>query len=139
MPAACDLTITGEIRIVLWVAPGALWLWVVGCCGLDSVFVVNAMCTMFLVVPRDQGLWVSGCGFLWDCTFLILDPCQYGFCSRIGDLLAMLGLRDAFWCFVGLVFVGEFDPGSGRTLAACLTHASRTERPFGVLEWRTGE
>jgi len=34
---------------------------------------------------------------------------------------------------------GEFDSGSGRTLAACLTHASRTERPFGVLEWRTGE
>ena len=23
-------------------------------------------------------------------------------------------------------FYGEFDPGSGRTLAACLTHASRT-------------
>ena len=23
-------------------------------------------------------------------------------------------------------FFGEFDPGSGRTLAACLTHASRT-------------
>ncbi len=37
------------------------------------------------------------------------------------------------------VFVGEFDPGSGRTLAACLTHASRAERPFGVLERRTGE
>ena len=27
---------------------------------------------------------------------------------------------------------GEFDPGSGRTLAACLTHASRTRKPFGV-------
>ena len=27
---------------------------------------------------------------------------------------------------LGWVFVGEFDPGSGRTLAACLTHASRT-------------
>ena len=27
-------------------------------------------------------------------------------------------------------FCGEFDPGSGRTLAACLTHASRTERPL---------
>ena len=26
----------------------------------------------------------------------------------------------------GPVFVGEFDPGSGRTLAACLTHVSRT-------------
>ena len=24
-------------------------------------------------------------------------------------------------------FTREFDPGSGRTLAACLTHASRTE------------
>jgi hypothetical protein len=29
-------------------------------------------------------------------------------------------------------FFGEFDPGSGRTLAACLTHASRTMKPFGV-------
>ena len=28
-----------------------------------------------------------------------------------------------------LVFIGEFDPGSGRTLAACLTHASRTMKP----------
>src|ERR1700709_597932 len=28
-----------------------------------------------------------------------------------------------------MAFNGEFDPGSGRTLAACLTHASRTERP----------
>ena len=26
------------------------------------------------------------------------------------------------------IFIGEFDPGSGRTLAACLTHASRTGR-----------
>src|SRR5690242_11391124 len=35
--------------------------------------------------------------------------------------------------WVGLmVFDGEFDPGSGRTLAACLTHASRAERP---LRW----
>ena len=39
----------------------------------------------------------------------------------------------------GCAFDGEFDPGSGRTLAACLTHASRAERPFGVLERRTGE
>lgn len=41
--------------------------------------------------------------------------------------------------FVPGFLFGEFDSGSGRTLAACLTHASRTERPFGVLEWRTGE
>ena len=31
----------------------------------------------------------------------------------------------------------EFDPGSGRTLAACLRHASRTNN-FGC-EWQTGE
>ena len=31
---------------------------------------------------------------------------------------------------VGWFLFGEFDSGSGRTLAACLTHASRTERPF---------
>ena len=30
------------------------------------------------------------------------------------------------WGLVLLVLFGEFDPGSGRTLAACLTHASRT-------------
>lgn len=28
--------------------------------------------------------------------------------------------------WLGTIFFGEFDPGSGRTLAACLTHASRT-------------
>ena len=31
-------------------------------------------------------------------------------------------------------FYGEFDPGSGRTLAACLTHASRTENGFSLLK-----
>ena len=40
----------------------------------------------------------------------------------------------------------EFDPGSGWTLAACLTHASRTKQFNGsfrmevkLTEWRTGE
>lgn len=37
-------------------------------------------------------------------------------------------------CLLGFAlhsfFYGEFDPGSGRTLAACLTHASRAVRPF---------
>lgn len=43
--------------------------------------------------------------------------------------------------FVFCFFDGEFDPGSGRTLAACLTHASRTLKLqlAGVDEWRTGE
>src|SRR6201747_1539360 len=34
------------------------------------------------------------------------------------------------WLLLAIFFNGEFDPGSGRTLAACLTHASRTVRPF---------
>ena len=29
----------------------------------------------------------------------------------------------------------EFDPGSGRTLAACLTHASRTKLDYGFFGW----
>ena len=47
----------------------------------------------------------------------------------------------AAFVVVIVIFYGEFDSGSGRTLAACLTHASRTERLqlAGVLEWRTGE
>ena len=46
-------------------------------------------------------------------------------CSFVG-FRAFHGL---FRNFVLKFFCGEFDPGSGRTLAACLTHASRTERP----------
>ena len=34
-----------------------------------------------------------------------------------------------FGLIVFTVLFGEFDPGSGRTLAACLTHASRTLKP----------
>ena len=39
------------------------------------------------------------------------------------------------------IFNGEFDSGSGRTLAACLTHASRTVTTGLALsdQWRTGE
>ena len=36
-----------------------------------------------------------------------------------------------------LFFNGEFDPGSGRTLAACLTHASRAVRL--LREYTSGE
>ena len=53
------------------------------------------------------------------------------------DRIFLIRIRPVFRG--GWFLFGEFDSGSGRTLAACLTHASRTERPFGVLEWRTGE
>ena len=36
--------------------------------------------------------------------------------------------------------IGEFDPGSERTLAAGLTHASRTRIGLRtIVKWRTGE
>ena len=37
------------------------------------------------------------------------------------------------WGLVLLVLFGEFDPGSGRTLAACLTHASRTVKGLAFV------
>ena len=62
-------------------------------------------------------------------------------CLLFVVVVLLISLFFACYCFF-VCFFGEFDPGSGRTLAACLTHASRTERPLplvGVLEWRTGE
>ncbi len=47
-------------------------------------------------------------------------------CQRFGSSFPVAAL---VWLW-GLFFNGEFDPGSGRTLAACLTHASRAVRPF---------
>ena len=53
------------------------------------------------------------------------------------------GLASCFvvWGLVGvlLVLFGEFDPGSGRTLAACLTHASRTVKGPACWFWMSGE
>ena len=43
------------------------------------------------------------------------------------------------WGLVLLVLFGEFDPGSGRTLAACLTHASRTVKGPACWFWMSGE
>ena len=71
--------------------------------------------------------------FVWKCDtnyfiyFLIDDRlwfqlCQRGSCTpRVRFVLVFeIGLSGFLFCN------GEFDPGSGRTLAACLTHASRT-------------
>ena len=50
---------------------------------------------------------------------------------RFVDAIVLMVLFCASCCGVllcqfSLFIDGEFDPGSGRTLAACLTHASRT-------------
>ena len=67
--------------------------------------------------------------------------CDMCFCVCCGGLLVIGFSVEFLWVclclrFVGVgvpvicFFDGEFDPGSGRTLAVCLTHASRTVRPF---------
>ena len=48
--------------------------------------------------------------------------------------------RLGVWWVVSVEFFdGEFDPGSGRTLAACLTHASRTLKLGACTGWMSGE
>ena len=60
----------------------------------------------------------------------MIDP-AIGFCQRLNSLfLTAMALLAFGWVVLLNIFNGEFDPGSGRTLAACLTHASRTVRPL---------
>ena len=87
--------------------------------------------------------FVLVCLALWIFVFGGLGWAWSGF---LGCLLTVaLAWLHALLCGVGwglLVLFGEFDPGSGRTLAACLTHASRTVKGLVLLvldEWRTGE
>ena len=89
------------------------------------------------------------CGFLglvlfwfaWPCFVVGLGWAWSGFLDCSANVL--WGSGWLFW-LVGvsglLVLFGEFDPGSGRTLAACLTHASRTVKrlPFWWV-WMSGE
>ena len=79
------------------------WVCVGVVCELDSVFV----CLQFV---------------LFLCLFLFLS-----FLVGVARLFPLLCWGVGGWFSSGLCFLfGEFDPGSGRTLAACLTHASRT-------------
>ena len=80
-----------------------------GCAWLCVVF---GACFVLVCLASVVGV---GWGLVWF-SGLFTDCCS--------------GLASCFvvWGLVGvlLVLFGEFDPGSGRTLAACLTHASRT-------------
>ena len=74
---------------------------------------------------------MRGVGVVVDCLIVrVDDDCVVGSFWGFGGVSGLFWGRvlvGLFWavcnCFV---FCGEFDPGSGRTLAACLTHASRT-------------
>ena len=116
-------------------------------------------------IPRPYGAWLVGAlvsvgcvsdGFSFGCEIvallLLTGSVMEGQCFTARDQCGSVGAL--FRVLVGFLFgssciqwvsahcldiYGEFDPGSGRTLAACLTHASRTVKPFGVDQWRTGE
>ena len=92
---------------------GFLWL---GCRGVWVLFVNSIVCL-----------------FVFLCLFFVFE------CFWLGLLTGFSGWF--FWALTFLFLFGEFDPGSGRTLAACLTHASRTLKLSfcWVDEWRTGE
>ena len=91
----------------------ALWFGCLGCVGV--VCELDSVFVCFL------------------CLFFVFE------CFWLGLLTGFSGWF--FWALTFLFLFGEFDPGSGRTLAACLTHASRTLKPgfCWVDEWRTGE
>jgi hypothetical protein len=102
------------------------------------VLIVDELVCLFDPVGRLRGpvFLVSRC-------LSMVPLVKEGLLVFAGSASSLLGLFHCVdeWPFGhdSVVFNGEFDPGSGRTLAACLTHASRAVRPFGVHERRTGE
>ena len=100
------------------------WVGRPGSCVLCGGWVCLVSCFVFAVVFGRVRGGVSGCF----CFRSALPYLWFGGC-RVG-----LGLLFSPAVLLGpglfrvrvLVLFGEFDPGSGRTLAACLTHASRT-------------
>ena len=106
--------------------------------GCVVVFVVCVYQQLALAFRCLCG-WLCKYELFWLWWFFLVGCAMIVFFCRF-LLVARFWLCHFFDAF-GLIFYGEFDPGSGRTLAACLTHASRTERLklAWVLEWRTGE
>ena len=87
-----------------------------------------------VLVSFGGGVGCGGCGVLFDLltswfvgsSFLMgWGWVGQGFLRMVHTLLSACALWGV-GVVVGFVFDGEFDPGSGRTLAACFTHASRT-------------
>ena len=94
--------------------------------GLRVFCVVWGVCFVLVCLAPVVGV---GWGYVVWFSGLFTDCCS--------------GLASCFvvWGLVGvlLVLFGEFDPGSGRTLAACLTHASRTVKGPACWFWMSGE
>jgi hypothetical protein len=97
--------------------------------------VLKSQCQIALSNPcSGMASLPFGVGVLWSgvvpLRLKLIDP--VGSNVKV-KLVVFDGYRHGcLWVVVVLpiFFNGEFDPGSGRTLAACLTHASRTVRPL---------
>src|SRR6478752_7108572 len=72
-------------------------------------------------LPRPGVLGDVGRIFLW-----LIEFKSSGLGSVSAGFLTLRGLFSRALVVWVANINGEFDPGSGRTLAACLTHASRT-------------
>ena len=106
--------------------------------GVSRLFTCRReLVSEFVVVVHRSGGWVFGlvfwgvwvlfvnsivCLFVFYACFLFLSV--FGWDCWLAFLVGWF-----FWALTFLFLFGEFDPGSGRTLAACLTHASRTLKP----------
>ena len=116
-----------EISIVCHV----LCSWLVGGWRFSGCLLFCAWLSFLSLVwwLRGLGVWpglllVGGLGvawlFCWGWVCPAWPPCGGGW-VWVGVCSPLFGCG-----FLVVVLFGEFDPGSGRTLAACLTHASRT-------------
>ena len=88
------------------------------------LFENSIVCHVFYAIALGAAhgcVWSFGVCFVLVCLALICVGVGLGF--GLGFWTVGTGWS-RFWFL--LVLFGEFDPGSGRTLAACLTHASRT-------------
>ena len=93
-----------------------------------AVFQLNRVCvhssSTLLERQRLLGVPVTLFGFglrAWNAIALYSEACPLF--RRVGSLVVAFGFVHGS---TAPIFIGEFDPGSGRTLAACLKNASRT-------------
>lgn len=169
-PGSFGVVSGGRVRLVAsccFVVRGGRLSWLFGVVVCSVCFgVVGGFRVFFVlragVLPGFVGLGSAGSGGVsCGCGFVFRPVALLFFCwgvrsGWVGVLLRFFrlvvrppGLPSLVvggGCLVlsgRLVLFGEFDPGSGRTLAACLTHASRTGLLLlfrgGRVEWRTGE
>ena len=106
-------------------------------CQVVDAMNVHRLCGRVFdpVVAVDGSYWLlqtSSTSVVGVCLVSSTGPFGGHFVSRFPRRFGGAGLIDIY---------GEFDSGSGRTLAACLTHASRTVTSGLALvdQWRTGE